>query len=405
MLGVLGPGLISANAGNDAGGIATYSSVGAAYGYSLLWALALITVSLAIVQEMAGRLGAVTGKGYADVVRENFGLRATVLVMLALLVANGGLMVSEFAAIGAASELFGVPRYLVVPPMAFLLWWLITRGSYTRVERVFLAMTFVFFAYPVAAFLAHPDWADVGHQLVRPSVQLNAGYLTLFIAMVGTTITPYMQIYLQSAVAERGRRIDLAEVRLDAYGGSLFADLIAGFIIIATGATLFVAGRHVETAADAARALGPLAGRYATYLFGAGLFGASMLAAGVLPLATSYTVTEAFGFEKGQTKTFQEAPVFLGLFTGLVVLGAAIALLPINVIKLLIGMQVLNGLLLPVVLVSLVRLTNDPELMGEHRNGRVVNVIAWLTVGFVVALSTTYLVITILGLFGIGPGG
>ena len=404
-LAVLGPGLIAANAGNDAGGIATYASVGASFGYSLLFAMVLITVSLALVQEMAGRMGAVTGKGLTELVRENLGVRMAAFVVLTLVVANAGLVVSEFAGIGAAVELFGLSRYVMVPVMALLLWWLVTRGSYARVEKLFLAMTVVFFAYPVAAFLARPDWGDVGRQLVRPSFRFSADYLTLFIALVGTTITPYMQLYFQSATAERGRTTKLREVRLDAYSGALFGDLISGFIIIATGATLFVAGQKVETAADAARALEPLAGRYAGAIFGIGLLGASLLAGAVLPLATAYTVTEAFGLEKGVSRTFREAPAFVGIFSGLIAVGAAVALIPgIDVIQLLLVTQILNGLLLPVVLIAILRVVNDPEVMGEHTNGRLYNILAWTTVAFVVALSTTYLVITILGFFGLSPG-
>ncbi len=404
-LAVLGPGLIAANAGNDAGGIATYASVGASFGYSLLWVMVLITVSLALVQEMAARMGAVTGKGFSELVREQMGIRAAAFVMGTLLVANAGLIVSEFAGIGAAAELFGISRYVAVPPVALLVWWLVTRGSYQRVEKVFLVLTLAFFAYPVAAILARPDWGEVGSQLVRPSFRLDADYLTLFIAMVGTTITPYMQLYIQSSVAERGAGADTTAAKVDAYFGSVFADLISGFIIIATGATLFVAGQQIETAADAARALRPFAGPYAQIIFGAGLFGASMLAAAVLPLATSYTVTEAFGFEKGVSRTFREAPVFLGLFTGLIVFGAAVALLPgLNVIELLVFTQVLNGLLLPVVLISILRLVNDPDVMGSHTNGRFYNLVAWATVAGVVLLSSIYLLITVLGLFGIEVG-
>ncbi len=396
-LAYLGPGLVAANAGNDAGGIATYSSIGASYGYSLLWALVLITISLALVQEMAARMGAVTGKGFSELVREQFGVRVTAFLMLTLLVANGGLIVSEFVGIGAAAELFGVSHYIVVPMMALLVWWLVTRGSYERVEKVFLALTLVFFAYPVAAILAHPDWLTVGKQLVSPSVRLSANYLTLFIAMVGTTITPYMQLYIQSATAEKGADTSPKEAKVDAYSGAIFSDVIAGFIIVATGATLFVAHERIETAADAARALQPLAGRYAGIIFGIGLFGASMLAAAVLPLATSYTVTEAFGFEKGVSRTFREAPVFLGLFTFLIFLGAVLAILPgINVIRLLVFTQVLNGLVLPIVLVSILRLASDPAVMGSHRNGPIYNAVAWVTVVGVAVLSSAYLVMTVL---------
>jgi len=295
---------------------------------------------------------------------------------------------------------------MAVPPMALLLWWLVTHGSYERVERVCLVMTLVFFAYPLAAVIAGPDWGEVGRQLVSPAFQLDADYLTLFIALVGTTITPYMQLYIQSAVAEKGRVTDVTRVRLDAYAGALFSDLIAGFIIIATGATLFAAGTKVETAADAAQALRPLAGPYAGALFGAGLFGASMLAAAVLPLATAYTIAEAFGWEKGVSHTFREAPVFQGLYTGLLILGAIVALWPgLNVIELLVYTQVLNGLLLPVVLIAILLLANDREVMGRHVNGRLYNLLAWTTIILVVGLSTIYLGITVLGRLGIIAGG
>jgi NRAMP (natural resistance-associated macrophage protein)-like metal ion transporter len=405
LLAILGPGLIAANAGNDAGGIATYSSVGASFGYALLWALVLITISLALVQEMAARLGAVTGKGFAELVREQFGVRVTAFVMATLLIANGGLVVSEFAGIGAAAELFGISRYAAVPLMGLLLWWLVTHGSYQRVETVFLAFTLVFFAYPIAAVLAEPDWEEVGRQVVQPSFQLDTEYLTLFIALVGTTITPYMQVFVQSAVAEKGRGSDLGSTRVDAYVGALFSDIIAAFIIIATGATLFVAGTKVETAADAAQALRPLAGDYAGALFGAGLFGASMLAAAVLPLATAYTITEAFGWEKGVSLTFREAPIFQGMYTALLILGAGVALWPgLNVIELLVYTQVLNGLLLPVVLIAILLIANDREVLGPHVNGRLYNLIAWATVILVVGLSTIYLGITLLGRFGIELG-
>ena len=399
-LAVLGPGLIAANAGNDAGGIATYSSVGAEYGYALLWAMVLITVSLGLVQEMAGRMGAVTGKGFAELVREQFGIRVTAFVMSTLLVANAGLIVSEFAGIGAAAELFGIPRRAVIPPMALLVWWVVTRGTYPRVEKIFLAITLVFFAYPLAAFLAGPDWGQVGRSLVQPSVEMNPHYLTLFIALVGTTITPYMQLYLQSAVAEKGA--DPANARVDAYAGAIFSDMISGFIIVATGATLFVSGIAVETAADAAEALEPLVGPYAQTVFAIGLFGASTLAAAVLPLATAYTVTEAFGFEKGVSRSFREAPVFLGLFTALLAVGAGVAMLPgLDVIQLLVGTQVLNGLVLPIVLFAIVRLVNDPDVMGRRTNAPVYNALAWATVAVVGSLSTLYLGVTLLGIVGL----
>jgi Mn2+/Fe2+ NRAMP family transporter len=406
-LGLLGPGLIAANAGNDAGGIATYASDGAKYGYGLLWMLVVITVSLAVVQEMSARMGAVTGKGFSDLVRERFGIHWTGFVMLSLLVANGVLVVSEFAGIGAAAELFGVPRWVAIPVAAVMVWWLIVKGSYKRVEVVFLAMTLVFFAYPVAAFLAKPDWLDVGRQLVIPSFQLNSGYLLLFVATVGTTITPYMQLYLQSAVADRGSSpAGLTRERVDAYTGAIFSDVIAAFIVVATGATLFAQHINVATAQDAAQALAPLAGPFAGYLFGVGLFGASVLAAAVLPLTTTYSITEALGLERGVSLTFAEAPVFLGLFTALLALGAGVALIPgLDVIQLLIVTQVVNGVLLPIELVTMVRLVNDRTIMGRYANGLWRNVFAYGTVGAVSLLSAGYLVITMLGLFGMTIGG
>ncbi|MHB8618337.1 MAG: Nramp family divalent metal transporter [Chloroflexota bacterium] len=407
-LAILGPGLISANAGNDAGGIATYASVGARYGYSLLWMMLVITVSLALVQEMAARMGAITGKGFSDLVRENFGIRWTAFVLLSLLLANALLVVSEFAGIGAAAGLFGIPRWPAIGVMAVLIWWLVVKGSYKRVEFVFLLMTLAFFAYPVAAVLAKPDWLEVGKRLVVPSFQLNSGYLLLFVATVGTTITPYMQLYLQSAVAEKG--VSAAGYKLerfDAYAGAIFGDLISTFIIVATAATLYVHHQtQINSAEDAAKALTPLAGPFAGYLFGIGLFGASVLAAAVVPLATSYSISEALGFEKGVSHSFAEAPVFLGLFTGLIALGALVAMIPgIPVIQLLIITQVLNGVLLPVELVTMLKLVNDREVMGTYVNGPIRNVLTYATTGAISVLSLAMVVVTVVQLFGMNLGG
>ena len=406
-LGILGPGLIAASAGDDASGIATYSVDGSKYGYQLLWTLLVITVSLAVAQEMAARMGAVTGKGFADLVRERFSVRWTAAVLLSLLIANTVLVISEFAGIGAAAELFGIPRWPVIMVMAFVVWWLVVKGNYKRVEVVFLVMSLAFLAYPVTAFVARPDWLDVGRSLVVPSFHFDNTYLLLFVATVGTTLTPYMQLYIQSAVAEKGVPLEnYAAQRLDAYSGAIFADLVAMFIIIATGATLFRQGIAVETAQDAARALEPLAGPFAVYLFAVGLFGASVLAAAVVPLATTYSLTEAAGFERGVSRTFAEAPVFLGLYTGLIVLGALVAMIPaIPVIQLLIITQVLNGVLLPVELVTLVRLANDREVMGEHVNGPIRNVLAYGTAGAISFMSVAYVIVTILGIFGVSFGG
>lgn len=397
-LAVLGPGMVAANAGNDAGGIATYASVGASYGYKLLWTLFPVAISLAIVQEMCARMGAVTGKGLADLVREQFGVRWTALVMLALLIANTGVTVSEFVGIAAATELFGIPRYFSVPVAALSIWWLVVRGSYQRVERVFLLMSLVFFGYIAAAFLARPDWHVVARGLVRPTVHFDGEYLFTIIALVGTTISPYMQVFVQSSVVEKGMTADdCAHVRADVWTGTLFAIITAFFIIVSTAATLHPYGIRVETAADAARALAPLAGRYAEILFATGLFGASMLAAGVLPLATAYSISEAFGFEKGVSHSFREAPIFLGIFTFLVAVGGLVAILPgLPLIRVLLVTQVINGLLLPVLLVAILRLASDRELMKEHANTPAYNAIAWLTVMGVSALSAIFIGRTLL---------
>ncbi|MEJ7578199.1 MAG: Nramp family divalent metal transporter [Pyrinomonadaceae bacterium] len=395
---ILGPGMVAANAGNDAGGIATYASTGATYGYRLLWVMLPIAISLAIVQEMCARMGAVTGKGLADLIRERFGVRWAALVMLALLVANTGVTISEFVGIAAASELFGVSRFISVPLAALGVWWLVVRGSYRRVERVFLTMSLVFLGYIISAFLARPQWSAVWRGTTRPSFEnLDSAYLFTIIALIGTTISPYMQVFVQSSVVEKGVRVeDYNLTRADVWVGTVFSISISFFIIISTAAALNLHGIGIETAADAARALEPLAGRYATVLFATGLLGASLLAAGVLPLATAYSISEAFGFEKGVSHSFREAPIFIGIFTFLVAVGAFVAILPgLPVISVLLTTQVINGLLLPIILIAVLRLASDRELMGERANGRIYNVAAWLTVGVVSALSVLLIVVTL----------
>jgi len=396
LLSILGPGMITANAGNDAGGIATFASVGAEFGYSLLWVLIPIAISLGIVQEMCARMGAVTGKGLADLVRERFGVRWTALVMLALLIANAGVTVSEFVGIAAAAELFGISRFIAVPFAAILVWWLVAKGSYKKVEKVFLLMSVVFLGYIVSAFLSRPDWTAVATGLVKPSLRLEHAFVFTLVAVIGTTISPYMQVYVQSSVVEKGVTVDnYSETKTDVWVGTVFAILIVFFIIVSTAATLHKAGIQISSAEDAAHALRPLAGRYAQTLFGIGLFGASMLAAGVLPLATAYSISEALGFEKGVSRSFREAPIFLGTFTFLVAFGAAIAVIPnLPLIRVLLVTQVINGLLLPVVLFAILRLVNNRELMGAHVNGPLYNVAAWLTAILVTAVSLLYLLMT-----------
>lgn len=396
-LAILGPGMIAASAGNDAGGIATFAAVGAEHGYRLLWILIPITISLGLVQEMCARMGAVTGKGLADLIRERFGVRWTAVVMLALLIANGGVTVSEFVGIAAATELFGVPRFISVPLSAICIWWLVVKSSYQRVERAFLLMSLVFLGYIISAFLARPDWSAVAVGLVKPSFSLDYAYLFTFVAVVGTTISPYMQVYVQSSVVEKGvTPEDYGRTKMDVWVGTILAILVVFFIVVSTAATLHKQGLHIDSAADAARALKPLAGPYAEKLFAIGLFGASMLAAGVLPLATAYSISEALGFEKGVSRSFREAPIFLGIFTFLVAVGAAIAVIPgLPLIRVLLVTQVINGLLLPVILFAILKLVNDRELMGAHVNGLLYNIGAWLTAVFVTSLSLLLILATL----------
>ncbi len=401
-LAVLGPGIIAANAGNDASGIATYSTVGAGYGYSLLWAFIPMTISLIVAQEMSVRMGVVTGKGLADLIREQFGVRWTALVMLALLVANTGIIIAEFVGIAQASELFGIPRYFTVPLTALLIWWLVVKGSQKRVERVFLAMSLVFFGYIISAFLAKPVWSDVAAEFVRPSFQFDTPYLFTMMALIGTTITPFMQVFVQSSVVEKGMdEEDLPIVRADAIVGTVFACLIAAFIVIATAATLNKNGiTELDSAATAAESLAPFAGVYAKYLFGVGLFGAAMLAMGVLPLATAYSVSEALGFEKGLSRSFREAPIFLGIFTALIIIGLIVALIPnIPQIKLLLFTQTINGILLPVLLIAIVSLSSNKEIMGEHANGFFFKIFAWFMTIILSILSLLLIGKTIIDMF------
>jgi Mn2+/Fe2+ NRAMP family transporter len=401
-LAILGPGIIAANAGNDASGIATYSTVGASYGYTLLWVFIPMTLSLIIVQEMCVRTGIVTGKGLADLIREQFGVRLTALVMLALLIANTGVIISEFVGIAQASELFGISRYLTIPLTAGLVWWLVVKGTQKRIERVFLAMSLVFFCYVLSAFLARPDWSEAASEFAKPALRFDGAYLFTVMALIGTTITPFMQVFVQSSVVEKGMdEEDLPLARADVIVGTLFACMIAAFIVISTAATLHKQGiTELDSAATAAQALAPIAGNYAKYLFAVGLFGAAMLAMGVLPLATAYSVSEALGFEKGLSHSFREAPIFLGIFTTLILVGAIVALIPgIPQIRLLLFTQCINGILLPVILIAVVSLASNSDIMGERRNTFVYNLAAWSITIFVSILSLLLIGKTIIDIF------
>ena len=405
---ILGPGLIASSAGNDAGGIATYSSTGAKYGYELIWVMLLMTVSLCVVQEMCARLGAATGRGLLDLIRERFGVGWAVFAVGIILVANGGLIVSEFVGIGAAVELLGFSKVIVIPAAAALIFYLVVFGNYGRVEKIFLLMTLVFFAYPIAAIMAHPNWGLVAHGACVPTLHKDPDYIFLLVGLMGTTITPYMQIFQQSSTVERGGdRRRYGPERADAYVGAIFSNLMSIFMIIATAATLHAVGKtNIETAADAARALQPVAGHFAGTIFAIGLLGASFLAAAVLPLATSYAVGEAFGFSKGVGLDFRRARLFFTLFTLLMVFGATAALIPgIPVIKLLLWIQVLNGILLPVILVFLLLLSNDSRLTRNLKNTRFYNVLGWGTFGMITLAVTIMLLTQVVGLFGINLFG
>jgi Mn2+/Fe2+ NRAMP family transporter len=381
-LGFLGPGLIATAAGNDAGGIATYASAGANFGYGMLWIMVLLTGSFILVQEMSARLGAATGKGFSDLVRENFDLRATVVMMTLLFLGNAGLVVTEFAGIAMSMELFGFSKYLSVPLAAAVIWWLIVKGSYHKVEKIFLLMSGILISYVIATFMAHPDWNSVFTSIVKPTLSTDSNYLLFVVALAGTTIAPFMQIYAQSSIVEKGITMsDFKMERLDTFVGVVFANLVACFIIIATGSTLFPAGIRIETAKDAALALAPLAGPFASVLFGAGLLGASLLAAGVVPLTTSFALANAFGWESGVNRSLEEAPILYALFTFLIVMAATIVLSPaLSLIKLLIGFQVINGLLLPIQLIFMMKLANNRAVMGKHTNSKLFNMAMWVTI-------------------------
>jgi len=405
VLAVVGPGIITANVDNDAGGITTYSVAGAHYGYSLLWMLALVALALIIIQGMSARLGVVTGKGLADLIRESFGVRTTAVIIGIVLFANLANTVSEFAGVAASMEIFGVSKYVSVPVAAVGVWLLIVRANYKTVERIFLVASALYLSYVASGMLANPPWAQVLEAARTPSFRFEAGYVTIFVTVIGTTIAPWMQFYQQSAIVDKGLKVmDYAYERLDVVVGSVFAVFVAAFITIACAATLHANGVRIETAKDAALALRPLAGPYASTLFALGLLNASVFSAAILPLSTAYVVCEAFGWEAGVSHSFKEAPVFFGIYTTLIVLGAGIILLPIkSLVQAMLASQTLNGVLLPIILVVMLRLINDKRLMGKFVNGRVFNIVSWAMV-VVLILLTVILVITSVfpGLLGSG---
>lgn len=394
VLSVIGPGFIAGNAGNDAGGIATYSIVGAREGYGLLWALILITFALAVIQEMSSRMGVVTGKGFGDLVREQFGIRVTLAIMALFVFANLTIMIAEFAGIAASMELFGVHKYISVPISAFVVWFIVVKGNFKQVERFLIAISLIYLTYVFSGVMSNPPWKEVARQIMVPHIRLDKDYLLLFITMVGTTITPYMQFYLQSAVVDKGIHVDeYRYAKFDVYAGSFMTVFIAFFIVLSTGTILHPAGVIVDSAENAAQALQPLAGDFASHLFAIGLLNASFLAAFVLPLATAYGLSEAFGWESGINKTFREAPQFLGFYTAFIIIGAGVILLPnAPLIKIMFLSQTINGMLLPVVLIIMLRLVNDASIMGEYVNSKRMNVIAWFTVAVLILLTVLLLV-------------
>jgi len=398
LFSVLGPGFITANVDNDPGGIFTYSQTGAQFGYSLLWTMIPITVALIVVQEMVARMGAVTGKGLSDLIREEYGLRVTVLVMLGLVITNFGNIVTEFAGIAGSMELFGLSKYVTVPICALIVWLLVIKGAQKNVEKIFLAGSFFYITYIAAGVLAHPDWTHSLISTVKPPTLASfreKGAIFTVIGLVGTTIAPWMQFYLQASIVEKGvTKRQYKASRLDVIVGCIFTDLVAWFIIVACAATLFVHGFHnITSAKDAAEALRPLAGQYAFILFALGLFNAALFSATILPLSTVYTVCEGLGFESGLDNKFSEAPVFYWLYTVLIALGAGVILVPnLPLFKIILGSQVVNGMVLPFVLIFMLLLINKKDLMGKYVNSLLMNVLAWTTTVVSIVLTLIYVV-------------
>jgi len=394
---VVGPGFITANVDNDANGIYTYSSAGAQFGHMLLWTMIPVTLALIVIQEICARMGAVTGKGLSDLIREEFGLRITFLMMVAILLLNFANVVGEFAGIAGSLELFGLSKYITVPVCAVIVWLIVVKGQYKSVEKVFLVASFFYVTYILAGFFAKPAWIEALVATVVPphkEMFLQQSYLYMTIGVVGTTIAPWMQFYLQSSIVEKGvTRRQYKASQIDVIAGCIFTDVVAWFIIVACAATLYVHGFHnISDAKDAAQALRPLAGDYAYILFAMGLFNASLFAASILPLSTAYTVCEGLGFESGVGKKFSEAPFFYWLYTVLIVAGAGVILIPnLPLVKISILSQVLNGIAVPPVLIFMLLLVNKKELMGEYVNSRLYNVVAWVTTAVMIGLSVVYL--------------
>jgi len=395
-LSVMGPGIITANIDNDASGITTYSVAGARFGFSLLWTLIPTTIALVVIQEMIARMGAVTGKGLSDLIRENYGVRSTFLMMIGLFIANLGTTVANFAGWAASMEIIGLSKYVMVPIGAIGIWMLVTRGSYRFVEKILLVACLLYFGYVISGFMAHPDWSEVFKKTVLPDMKLDPEYLYLCIAIIGTTITPWMQFYLQSSIAEKGINTEeYKATRLDVIIGCSITDIIAFFIIVTCATTLFSAGIRINEASEAADALRPLAGNYASLIFAISLANASLLGAIIVPLATAYYICEAMGWERGVNKTFREAPQFMWIYTIIISVSAFLILLPGSpLVLLMVFSAVVNGLLLPFVLVYAISLVNNKKLMGEYVNSKGYNYISWGTVLTIIVLTVILVAIT-----------
>jgi Mn2+/Fe2+ NRAMP family transporter len=393
-LAIAGPGIITSNVDNDAGGIATYSMAGSFFGNGLLWSLIPIMAALIIIQEMSARMGVVTGKGLSDLIRERFGVKITVYVLFAVVLTNFGNVIAEFAGVASSLEIFRIPKYVSVPLSAFFVWLLVVKGTYRSVEKVFLYACLFYVTYIISGILAKPDWTEIGNSLVRPRLDFSPGQLGMIIGLVGTTIAPWMQFYLQASIVEKNILAkDYKKSRLDVIVGSFIVTIVAGFIVLTCAATLFKAGIRVETASDAALALKPLAGKYCSALFAFGLLNASLFAASILPLSTAFLVCEGMGWENGVNKKFSEAPQFYGLYSLLIFLGAAVILLPkIPLFSVMYVSQIINGIVLPAILVFMLILINNKKLMGEHVNKKGYNVISSITIVILIALTLAYLV-------------
>ena len=393
-LSVMGPGIITANVDNDAGGITTYSLAGSQFGYDLVWLFIPMIIALAIIQEMGVRMGVVSGKGLADLIREKVGLKLTFVMMIALLAANIGNILAEFSGIAVSSGIFGVPKFIALPIAALFVWLLVVKGTYKSVEKVFLLASLVYLSYIVAGYLSQPNWALAAHNVIVPQISLNTAYITMVIGLVGTTIAPWMMFYIQSSVVEKGITLkNLKYSKIDAVLGAIVVNVVAFFIVIACAATINANGIQVNNVADVSTALVPLAGQYASLLFAFGFLNASLFAASILPLSTAYYVCESLGFEAGVSKSFREAPIFHGLYLGLIILAVIIIMMPnVPLLSILYLSQVANGILLPFLLILMLLIINDKSIMGEHVNSRLFNYIAWATVIIVMGLSISLVV-------------